>query len=225
VLQFTESGLRKRSQWEQTWDLQRREDAIDARVDLPDGDPRKLTKEQAVKEKDAQVGDIPVPPKYTSADFKKGDYWRLRGKLDVPKERFIIYPGAERSIDPTAVVGWAGWDHLQQAQALADYYVLMKEQEGWTADRLTPLLAGLLELVPWLKQWHNDLDPRFHVRMGEHFDEFVKTEARALGLTLDQVKGWTPPTAAARRATRQGPRAGRRRKREPDSPEPEVASE
>jgi hypothetical protein len=32
---------------------------------------------------------IPVPPKYTSADFLKTDFWRLRGKLDVPKERWI----------------------------------------------------------------------------------------------------------------------------------------
>jgi len=42
------------------------------------------------------VGDIPVPPKYTSADFSNGTFWRLRGKLDVPKERWISCPGAER---------------------------------------------------------------------------------------------------------------------------------
>lgn len=175
-------------------------------MDLPDGDPRKLTNEQANREKDAQVGDIAAPPKYASADFKKGGYWRLRGKLDVPKERFIIYPGAERSVDPTPVVGWAGWDHLQQAQALADYYIRMQEQEGWGADRLTPLLAGLLELVPWLKQWHNDLDPHYRVRLGVYFDEFVQTQARALDLTLEQVRAWTVPRvakAAARRTSKE----------------------
>jgi hypothetical protein len=139
-----------------------------------------------------QVGDIPVPPKYTSADFRKGDYWRLRGKLDVPKERFVIYPGAERAVDPTPVVAWAGWDHLQQAQALADYYMRMQEQEGWAAERLTPLLGGLLELVPWLKQWHNGLDPTYQVRMGDCFADFVETQARTLGVTLEQVKAWKP---------------------------------
>ena len=36
--------------------------------------------------------EIPVPPKYATADFQKSDYWRLRGKLDVPKERWISYP-------------------------------------------------------------------------------------------------------------------------------------
>ena len=59
----------------------------------------------------------------------------------MPKERFISYPHAEREADPTLVIGWAGWDHLQQAKALAAYYVRMKEQEGWAPERLKPLLA------------------------------------------------------------------------------------
>ena len=42
---------------------------------------------------------IPVPPKYTGADFAKVSYWRNRGKLDVPKERFISYPKAGRDAD------------------------------------------------------------------------------------------------------------------------------
>jgi hypothetical protein len=199
VLRYTEAGLRKRSQWDRTWELQRQEDAIDARVNLPEDDPRKLSSKQAAAEKVRQVGAIPVPPKYSSADFRKGDYWRLRGKLDVPKERFIVYPGAERSVDPTPVVAWAGWDHLQQAQALADYYVRVQEQDGWTTERLMPLLAGLLELVPWLKQWHNDLDPSFQVRMGDYFESFVREQAVVLGVTVDQIRTWAPAAAAPRR--------------------------
>jgi hypothetical protein len=199
VLRYTETGLRKRTQWERTWELQRQEDAIDALVELPADDPRKLTSEQAAAERARQVGAIPVPPRYSVADFRKGDYWRLRGKLDVPKERFIVYPGAERSVDPTPVVAWAGWDHLQQAQALADYYVRMQEQDGWTSERLVPLLAGLLELVPWLKQWHNDLDPSFQVRMGDYFESFVRAEAGALGDTVENTRACTPAAVAPRR--------------------------
>ena len=149
------------------------------------------------------MGDIPVPPKYGSADFFKGDYWRLRGKLDVPKERFILYPGAERDADPTPVVAWAGWDHLQQAQALSAHYVRMQEQEGWSAERLTPLLAGLLELVPWLRQWHNALDPAYGQRaVGDYFAGFVDEEARRLGFTLDAVRAWTPPAPARKGRSR-----------------------
>jgi hypothetical protein len=155
VLRYKPTGLRKRELWEKTWDLQRREDAA-ARAGDGAGPitPNPL------------LSEIPVPPKYTSADFQSGPYWRLRGKLDVPKERFISYPHCERTGDPTLVIGWAGWDHLQQAQALAGYYVRMKEREGWTGERLTPLLAGLLELQPWLDQWHNDIDPGYGVRHG-----------------------------------------------------------
>ncbi|MEF8717029.1 MAG: hypothetical protein V5B44_04510 [Candidatus Accumulibacter necessarius] len=86
-------GLRKRAQWEETWALQRREDAGE------------------------HVGKIPVPPKYQSKDFLKTDFWRLRGGLDVPKERWISYPGCERGADGSLVIAWAGWDHLQQATA------------------------------------------------------------------------------------------------------------
>ena len=56
ALRYTDTGLRKRAQWEQTWELQRKEDA------------------------NGQLPEIPVPPKYTSADFLKPAYWRQRGK-------------------------------------------------------------------------------------------------------------------------------------------------
>ena len=111
--------------------------------------------------KQQQVGDIPVSPKYETKDFLETTFWRLRGKLDVPKERFITYPHCNRDADRTPVIGWAGWDHLQQAQAVAGYYERMRTNEGWTDDRLLPLLAGVLELLPWLLQWHNGLDPQY----------------------------------------------------------------
>ena len=119
ALRYTDAGLEKRAEWERVWELQRQEDAIDALCELPEDDPQRLTPEQAKARKQVEVGDIPVPPKYKRTDFRKGEYWSLRGKLDVPKERFISYPGCERGADPTPVIGWAGWDHLQQAQALA----------------------------------------------------------------------------------------------------------
>ena len=63
-----------------------------------------------------EIGAVPVPAKYRHADFRKTTYWQLRGKLDVPKERFILYPGCERRQAPSPVIGWAGWDHLEHAQ-------------------------------------------------------------------------------------------------------------
>ena len=126
---YKDSGLRKREAWEDTWALQRREDAGET------------------------VGQIPVPPKYTSADFRKASYWHARGKLDVPKERFILYPDAGRETDPTPLLGWAGWDHAQQSLALS-VIIADREKDGWADDRLVPLVAGLAELQPWVEQWH-----------------------------------------------------------------------
>ena len=57
-------------------------------------------------------------------------------------------------------------------------------------------LVGLLELVPWLLQWHNEVDPEYDLRMGDYYRDFVRDEAQALGYTLDQVRDWTPPAKA-----------------------------
>jgi hypothetical protein len=178
VLRYRPTGLRKRAVWQDSWELQRREEANE------------------------ESPEIPVPPHYTSSDFLDSTFWNLRGKLDVPKERFIAYPHAEREADQTALIGWAGWDHLQQAKALAAYYLRMKDQEGWSPERLQPLLAGLLELIPWLRQWHNDLDPTYGIGMGDYFAGFVDEEVRVLGFTLDNVRAWQPPAVTSRRRRR-----------------------
>lgn len=227
---YTDTGLRKRQQWQATWDLQRREDAIDAAIDQdeqarrqelmdivtqqaaeqgkqPDADVLAWVQETLNKEfvplrkerKAQEVGPIPVPPKYQSKDFLKADVWRLRGGLDVPKERWVSYPGCERGADGSLVIAWAGWNHLQQATAVAAYYLDMKDSEGWEPARLQPLLASLLELVPWLEQWHNDIDPVFGERMGSYYRSFVTEEARALGFTLDGLREWKPAATVARR--------------------------
>jgi hypothetical protein len=43
---------------------------------------------------------------------------RLRGKLDVPKERWVSFPHCEGP-DGTLVIAWAGYDHLQLARRSA----------------------------------------------------------------------------------------------------------
>lgn len=165
---YTESGLRKRAEWENVWALQRREDAG-----------------ESVK--------IPVPPKYTNKDFTKVSSWQARGKLDVPKERFVSYPGAESSGDASLVVGWAGWDHAQQAQALARLLMERMTNEGWAPERLTPLLAGLVELEPWLAQWHHEPEPPFPVSPAEAIRGLVDQQLLALGATRADVTAWRPP--------------------------------
>ena len=126
-----------------------------------------------------ELGDVPVPPKYASKDFKSAIYWSLRGKLDVPKERWVSFPGAEREGDSGLVIAWAGWNHLQQAQALAAYLEDLKSS-GATESKQMLLLAGLSQLIPWLRQWHNDLDPALGVRLGDYFLSYLEDELRLL---------------------------------------------
>ena len=147
VLRYKPAGIDKRTAWERTWELQRQEDAIDARTELSEDDPNYLTEDQAKAEKQRQVGNIPVPPKYKSSDFQKASYWRLRGKLDVPKERWVSFPHCEGD-DQTLMVAWAGYDHLQLARAVAAYFAKMQEEIGGSDDpRLVPLLGCILELL------------------------------------------------------------------------------
>ena len=161
---YRDSGLRNRAAWEETWDLQRREDGGE------------------------KIGEMPVPPKYKSSDFKSQTYWSLRGKLDVPKERFISFPGSERETDPSLPILWAGYDHLQQARAVAAYFQDLKENEAAAPPKLGKLLACILELLPWLKQWHNEIDPEYGTRMGDFFESFMHAEMAGLGLTMDDMR-------------------------------------
>ena len=188
---YKETGLRKRVVWEETWDKQRAEDAIDDELglnapNLSDADHKRLEADAKVR-KAQRIGDIPVPPKYASADFRSSTYWSLRGKLDVPKERFISYPGCSRDGDPCLTVAWAGLDHLQQAKALAAHYGNL-QQTGAGQPKLLLVLAGLNELLPWLKQWHNQLDPEFGLKMGIYYGEYVREEAKRFGKSLADLK-------------------------------------
>jgi hypothetical protein len=202
VLRYKDSGRHKRQTWEQTWDLQRQVDTIDARTRLLQDAPQHLSALQAQDLKRHQIGTIPIPPRYTNGDFISSTCWRLRGKLDVPKERWVSFPHCEGA-DGTLVIAWAGYDHLQLARAISAYYVDIQERLGGRDDtRLVPLLAGLLELLSWLKQWHNDVDPEFGMRMGDYFEGFIQEEARQMGKTLDQIKAWEPPKTTARRRKR-----------------------
>jgi hypothetical protein len=186
---YTETGLEKRKTWEETWRLQRLEDAGQLGPEL----------------KRLKLDAIPVPDKYANKDFQR-HCWGLRGKLDVPKERFVTVPQASTDDDPTLIVGWAGWDHLQTARALATLYQQRKDQDAWPKDKLVPLLAGLAERVPWLLQWHNEPDPDFGgERLGQFFRDFVSAEAHTHGAVvdfdaaLDPLRSWTPPASTPKK--------------------------
>ncbi|GHC08817.1 DNA methylase [Streptomyces anthocyanicus] len=172
ALRYKASGLKKRAGWEEAWDLQRKEDAS------PDAQEKRKIRDS-----------IPVPPKYTSVDFLRPSYWKARGKLDVPKERFISY-GQSNAATPE-LYGWAGWDHKEQAQALATYFT----NTALSTEEITPFLAGLLELQPWLYQWHNEFDMLYSGSPADFFAGYRQQKQGEHGLTDDDLRGWRPPAA------------------------------
>ncbi|MFH8973853.1 BREX-2 system adenine-specific DNA-methyltransferase PglX [Streptomyces sp. NPDC017890] len=178
ALRYKPAALKKRADWEHVWDLQREEDAA------PDEPAKRKIRERT-----------PVPPKYTSADFLKPSYWRARGKLDVPKERFVSY-GTVNAQSPE-LYGWAGWDHLEQALALASYI----QTAGLGSEEIVPFLAGLLELQPWLDQWYGEYDAEFGASPAAEILAFRQQKQGELGLPDDTLRAWRPaPATRAKKA-------------------------
>jgi len=192
VQRYRASGLTKRAEWELTWQHQRRQDAIAAEAAAVRRSDGESEQDHGLTENENAA----PPPKYRSADFLKTSYWRLRGPLDVPKERFVSLPEMNRDSDPSLLVGWAGWDARSLCQAVAAYYTEVQQHDGWSPARLTPLLAVLHENLPWLKQWHNDIDPEYHQRLGDFYETFLRSELATLGLTEEDLRAWIPPNTA-----------------------------
>ncbi|MCM3687695.1 BREX-2 system adenine-specific DNA-methyltransferase PglX [Kocuria rosea] len=164
---YKPSGIEKFREWQAVWDLQRREDAGE-----------RVT--------------IPVPPKYSTTDFHKVEYWKARGKLDVPKERFVLYPGVGREGDNSLVLGWAGWSHRDQAVALVRE-IMNQQALGASNEALVPMVAGLVELEPWLHQWHTELEPEFGSSAAQAVTSQIDQFLAQLQMTRDAVNAWRPP--------------------------------
>ncbi|MCA9623606.1 MAG: hypothetical protein KC731_31510, partial [Myxococcales bacterium] len=182
---LTEPGLEKRAAWEKTWDLQRRED------------------------RGEDVGTIPVPPKYDQKDFRDPSFYRLRGKLDVPKERFISYPGCESDEDGEPLYGWAGWTPYERAQALMALDELAEQAEVPVAER-HGLLAGLAFLVPYVR-WglprpDGTLDLAAARTAATEIEAILRDLLGREGMTEAQLAAWAkahpPPKTRAPRKKR-----------------------
>jgi hypothetical protein len=194
-LRYTATGMRKRAQWEVIWDKQREEDEKGIRLD------------------------IEVPPKYKKEDFARISFWNQRGKLDVPKERFISYLLASPDGDDSLLLGWGGWDHREQAHALMTLIEDRSTRDGWGVEKLTPLIAGLAEVMPWVRQWHADTDAASGINLAEAYGTYLEDQRVKYGLAEEDLRKWSPPADGQRRGRR-----STRRKDVPadDSDKPEL---
>jgi hypothetical protein len=137
---YAEEGLRKRAQWRETWALQDREDAGESDLD------------------------IPVPPQYQKPDFQKPSYYEVRGKLDVPRERFVAFD----DLSPGRW-GWNGWRDLNRGLAQAAVWDLAANDPGeplpmpTAADpRRCGATLGLWQSLDDVRRWS---DPGHHAEL------------------------------------------------------------
>ncbi|MEU2484923.1 BREX-2 system adenine-specific DNA-methyltransferase PglX [Streptomyces sp. NPDC012617] len=172
AMRYKDSGLRTRQEWEMVWKKQREEDRAGTRLDV---DP---------------------PTKYKSSDFLRPSYWAHRGKLDVPKERFISYPEAGPDSDSTLMLGWAGWDHKDQALALTQLVETRVRSDAWGAERLVPLLAGLREVMPWVEQWYSAYDDEWEGSPAEDLEAEFQRLLRTHAVSESQMSEWRPARKA-----------------------------
>jgi hypothetical protein len=171
---YTESGQRAHREWVETWRYQVLEDqgrATDHKV---------------------------APPQYVPEDFCQ-HYYAHRGKLDVPKESFISYPGCQKDGDDSPLIGWAGWNHLQRAQVLIALYQERKLEDGWPKERLMPMLVGLHELMFWLELWHSKPEAGSE-NPAREIRQYLDAELNAHRLTTDDLEAWRPESRKATNA-------------------------
>lgn len=177
ALRYKESGLRKRAQWEQVWELQRRED---------------------------ETGDalgIPIPPKFASVDFQRASYWSIRRRLDIPRERFISYPDAAAEGNGS-LLGWSGWSDTDRVRVLFDLITVRRQEPRPSVYRIAPLLAGIQELLPWVRQWGTGSEPGPQADLAgalqREFDDLRAT----FGLSVHDLASWRPRRPASKRDDR-----------------------
>lgn len=166
---YKPAGLVKREVWERTWADQRREDAGE-----------KVTPE--------------VPPAYGSGDFLKPEYWRLRGKLDVPKERFIAFTEVPGRSGVETLYGWAGWTAQHRVKAILAIDEELEDASVPLADRIG-LLDSAWRLLPDVARE----DASAATRLKAELQALVGPEGPSSALIEDWKKRFPPPNARAAR--------------------------
>ncbi|KYG04932.1 hypothetical protein BE21_43850 [Sorangium cellulosum] len=156
---FTAEGLLKRAAWEETWRLQHLED--EGRLPLGE---------------DGKPIPIPVPRKYDRTDYQRPEFWSLRGKLDVPKERFIAFTEVPPPVGEETLYGWAGWTHRERARVLLALDEQLENAGVPVADRYG-VMHGVWFLLPYVAWESQDAARDFRADVKSIVGEAGVTEA------------------------------------------------
>jgi hypothetical protein len=74
------------------------------------------------------------------------------------------------------------------------------EQARWDTARLTPLIAGIQELMPWVHQWHGEHDEEWGGSPAEEYQAYLDEQRGKHGLSADDLRAWHPEKKTRGRA-------------------------
>jgi hypothetical protein len=176
---YTDSGLAKRAAWESAWAAQRSADAGGSSVAAAD------------------------PPEYSqgsrgkSTDFLRTEYWQHRGRLDVPKERFIAFSEVPGRTGTETYYAWAGWTPAQRLKAILTVDEELEDSGIPLGDRIG-LLDSAWRLLPDVARE----DATAATRLKAELQALVGPDGPSRELIQDWRKRFPPPTSRATRNNR-----------------------
>lgn len=167
---YTAEGLRTLAAWQKTWHLQDLEDQGKPLVDPETG---------------KSLDTIESPPKFERAHFQTADAFSIRGKLNVPRERFIVFA----DLTPSRY-GWNGWRDKDRALVQLEAFGLARNDPQdplglpTVADpRRCGATLGLWESLPDVRRWGD-------VSEHEELLSFAEAACRQKSCPCEVVDAW-----------------------------------
>jgi hypothetical protein len=154
---YSDEGRRKLEEWKRVWALQDQEDAWErAAAEAKErGEAAPVKRLVDPNDPSKQLDAIPLPPKFDKQDFARPEFFSVRGKLNVPRERFILFA----DLSPNRF-GWNGWRDRERALAQVEAFALAENDPQQplpvpTSDqpRRCGVTYGLWESLPDVKRW------------------------------------------------------------------------
>jgi hypothetical protein len=140
------------------------------------------------------IGDSRLPF-FASADFLKPMYWKWRGKLDVPKERFVVLTEVPGRTGVQSLYGWAGWSSMQRLKACLAIDEELEDVSVPLADRIG-LLDTAWRLLPDVARE----DAAAATRLKAELQALVGPEGPSRELVEDWKRRFPPPMTRAARS-------------------------
>ena len=203
VLRYKPAAMEKRRAWERTWELQRQEDAIDARTQASLGPsrlhPRNIAgragEKQSAGRRDSRAARNTTAP--TSRRRPTGDCVASS-----------MCPRNAGSASRIARAKTQAWSLPGQATTISNWLRPLARTMLRPRRRVAPrtharaalgLHPGTRALAQAMAQ---RLRPGLQPRMGDYYAGFVEGEAKELEMTVQQIRDWKPPQQASRRGRR-----------------------